>query len=176
MLTRDEVKTMKSKPSRSKKTANSVEGYQLNKSIVSEVNDIVEVPVPYQSLQEQVVYLVNEEREGFGIDPLMIDLKLSEVVNLKAVDMRDNNYFSHYSIQYGTPFEMLRNFGVSYRYGAENIAAGYITPQEVFEGWKNSPGHYANMLGPNYKYTRVGYAQGLEFNEYQTYWVQLFTG
>lgn len=176
MLTRDEVKTMKSKPSRSKKTANSVEDYQPNKSIVSEVNDIVEVPVPYQSFQEQVVYLVNEEREGFGIAPLMIDLKLSEVVNLKAVDMRDNNYFSHYSPQYGTLFETLENFGVSYRYSAENIAAGYMTPQEVFEGWKNSPGHYANMLDPNYKYTRVGYAQGLEFNEYQTYWVQLFTG
>lgn len=176
MLTKNEVKTMKSKSFRSKKNLSSVADYQLKKTIVSEANDTIGVPVPYNSFQEQVVYLVNEERERFGIAPLMIDLKLNEVANLKAADMRDNNYFSHYSPQYGTPFEMLRSFGINYQYGAENIAAGYLTPQEVFEGWKNSPGHYASMLDPNYKYTGVGYAEGLNSNEYKAYWVQLFTG
>lgn len=106
----------------------------------------------------------------------MINLNLSKVANLKAADMRDNNYFSHYSPQYGTPFEMLKNFGGSYQYAAENIAAGYITPQEAFEGWKNSPSHYASMLNANYKYTGIGYVLGLESNRYRAYWVQLFKG
>ncbi len=170
------MRLMKSRSSKSKRIANSVTEYQSKKSRVSKVNNIADVSVPHQSFQEQVVSLVNDERQKSDIAPLMINLKLSRVANLKAADIRDNNYFSHYSPQYGTPFEMLKSFGGSYQYAAENIAAGYITPQEAFEGWKNSPSHYASMLNANYKYTGIGYVLGLESNRYRAYWVQLFKG
>lgn len=170
------MKLMKSRSSRSRRTASNVTKYQSKTCRVSKVNNIADVSFPHQNFQEQVVALVNKERQRANIAPLMINLKLSKVANLKAVDMRDNNYFSHYSPQYGTPFDMLKSFDGSYQYAAENIAAGYITPQEVFEGWKNSPSHYASMLNANYKYTGIGYILGLESNRYRAYWVQLFKG
>ncbi len=170
------MRLMKSRSSKSKRIANSVTEYQSKKSRISKVSNSADFSFPHQSFQEQVVALVNVERKRPDIAPLMINLNLSKVANLKAADMRDNNYFSHYSPQYGTPFEMLKNFGGSYQYAAENIAAGYITPQAAFEGWKNSPSHYASMLNANYKYTGIGYVLGLESNRYKAYWVQLFKG
>ena len=84
--------------------------------------------------------------------------------------MVDQNYFSHTSPTYGTPFQMLTSFGVSYRTAGENIAYGQRTPREVVTAWMNSPGHRANILNASYTQIGVGYvASG-------NYWTQLFIG
>ena len=121
------------------------------------------------SYEQQVVALINEQRAANGLAPLTLNEKLSDVARAKSQDMHDNNYFSHTSPTYGSPFDMLKTFGISYRAAGENIAMGYATPQAVVNGWMNSSGHRANILNSSYTQVGVGYvADG-------HYWTQLFT-
>lgn len=81
--------------------------------------------------ENEVIRLVNEIRVNNGLNKLKADWELSRVARFKSQDMKDNNYFSHTSPVYGSPFEMIKNFGISYRSAAENIAKGQRTPKAV---------------------------------------------
>lgn len=87
---------------------------------------------------------------------------------VKAKDMYDNNYFSHNSPTYGSPFDMMKQFGISYRAAGENIASGQSSPAQVMNDWMNSPGHRANIL--NSSFSKIGVAY------YNGEWVQEFIG
>ena len=122
------------------------------------------------SYEQEVIRLVNEIRAENGLKALTYDWELSRVARYKSQDMKDNKYFSHTSPVYGTPFQMIKNFGISYRSAGENIAKGYSTPQAVVNSWMNSSGHRANILNANYTHIGVGYvAVG-------NYWTQMFIG
>ncbi|MFC0333023.1 CAP domain-containing protein [Paenibacillus sepulcri] len=123
--------------------------------------------VSQSEFASQVVTLVNQERSKAGLSSLQSDALLTKVATAKAKDMYDNNYFDHNSPTYGSPFDMMKQFGVSYNYAGENIAKGQRTPQEVMTAWMNSAGHKANILGANYKKIGVAYYNGE--------WVQEFT-
>ena len=104
------------------------------------------------------------------LHPLSANWELSRVARYKSQDMRDRGYFSHTSPTYGSPFQMITAFGLSYRTAGENIARGYASPQAVVDGWMNSSGHRANILNASYTQIGVGYvAKG-------NYWTQLFIG
>lgn len=118
--------------------------------------------------EKEVVRLVNDIRVQNGLKPLTEDWELSRVARIKSQDMKDNNYFSHTSPIYGTPFQMIRNFGISYRSAGENIARGQATPQAVVNAWMNSSGHRANILNPSYTRIGVGYVANGK------YWTQMF--
>jgi len=102
---------------------------------------------------------------------LKVNTKLSGVAEKKAEDMRDRNYFSHTSPTYGSPFDMMKQFGISYSSAGENIAKGQRTPADVMNGWMNSPGHKANILNSSYTEIGVGYVTD---SNGTTYWVQHF--
>ena len=120
--------------------------------------------------ERQVVTLVNAERAKYGLAALTLDETLCGYARVKSQDMHDQGYFSHTSPTYGSPFDMMRAFGVSYRTAGENIAMGYATPAAVVEAWMNSEGHRANILSANYTTLGVGYvADG-------GYWTQWFIG
>ena len=105
---------------------------------------------------EQTIFdLVNEARRNAGLSELKLDKELLKVARIKSQDMVDNNYFSHTSPTYGTPFQMLKSFGISYKSAGENIA-GYATAKAAFDGWMNSSGHKANILNSLYNYTGIG--------------------
>lgn len=120
---------------------------------------------------EAVLKLVNQERAKVGVPALTLSEKLTSIANTKAKDMADKNYFSHESPTYGSPFDMLKQFGVSFSYAGENIATGQKTAEEVMNGWMNSSGHKANILNKNYTQLGVGFYRG---GQYGTEWVQLF--
>ena len=120
---------------------------------------------------EAVLKLVNAERAKVGLQPLTLSKKLTDIANTKAKDMADKNYFSHQSPTYGSPFDMLKQFGVSFSYAGENIAAGQKSAEEVMNSWMNSSGHKANILNKNYTQIGVGFYRG---GQYGTEWVQLF--
>lgn len=120
---------------------------------------------------EAVLKLVNQERSKAGLQPLTLTQKLTDIANTKAKDMADKGYFSHESPTYGSPFDMLKKFGVSFSYAGENIAAGQKTAEEVMNSWMNSSGHKANILNKNYTQIGVGFYRG---GQYGTEWVQLF--
>lgn len=122
------------------------------------------------SYESEVIRLVNEIRQQNGLRPLAANWELSRVARYKSQDMRNNGYFSHNSPTYGTPFQMLSAFGLSYRTAGENIAKGYASPQAVVNGWMNSSGHRANILNASYTQIGVGYVSG------GNYWTQLFIG
>ncbi|MEW8986694.1 MAG: SafA/ExsA family spore coat assembly protein [Bacillus sp. (in: firmicutes)] len=124
-----------------------------------------------KSIENQVVQLTNQERAKYGLKPLVADWQLARVARYKSADMRDRNYFSHTSPTYGSPFDMMKNFGISYRSAGENIAAGQRTAQEVVTAWMNSEGHRKNILSSGYTHIGVGYAQG---GSKQHYWTQMF--
>ncbi|MGD6871825.1 SafA/ExsA family spore coat assembly protein [Sutcliffiella horikoshii] len=124
-----------------------------------------------QTQEEQVAKLVNQERAKHGLKPLKLNWELSRVARYKSQDMIDKRYFSHTSPTYGSPFDMIRNFGISYRSAGENIAAGQQTPQEVMNAWMNSEGHRKNILSSQYTEIGVGYAKG---GQYGHYWTQMF--
>ena len=120
--------------------------------------------------ENEVIRLVNEIRVENGLKPLTANWELSRIARYKSEDMSDNRYFSHTSPIYGTPFQMIRAFGLSYRSAGENIAYGYGTPAAVVNGWMNSSGHRANILNASYTQIGVGYcANG-------NYWTQMFIG
>lgn len=118
--------------------------------------------------EQEVIDLVNEIRAENGLKALTYDWELSRVARYKSQDMKDNKYFSHTSPVYGTPFQMIKNFGLSFRSAAENIAKGYSTPQAVVNGWMNSSGHRANILNTSYTHIGVGYVSS------GNYWTQMF--
>ncbi|TJX15639.1 hypothetical protein E9840_02375 [Tissierella creatinini] len=121
--------------------------------------------------EAEVVRLVNIERQKAGLAPLKASSQLSDVARMKSKDMAENNYFSHTSPIYGSPFDMMKQFGISYRTAGENIAKGYLSPSSVMNGWMNSSGHRANILNASFGTIGVGaYQVGGTI-----YWTQMFT-
>lgn len=122
------------------------------------------------SFEEEVVRLTNEKRTDYGLSALTINWELFRVARYKSQDMHDLGYFSHTSPTYGSPFDMMKSFGISYRAAGENIAKGQTTPAAVVNAWWNSEGHRQNMLNASFTQIGVGYvADG-------KYWTQMFIG
>lgn len=120
----------------------------------------------------QVFWQINHERITNDLAPLALDVNVSKVARTKSQDMHDLQYFSHTSPTYGSPFEMMESFDISYRAAGENIAAGYLSAQEVMTGWMNSDGHRKNILSPQFTHVGVGYMNGNQ--GYFHYWTQMF--
>ena len=120
--------------------------------------------------EKEVVRLVNEISAENGLGKLTYNWELCRVARYKSQDMRDNGYFSHTSPVYGSPFQMMKSFGITYRTAGENIAKGQSSPEAVVNAWMNSPGHRANILNASFTEIGVGYvADG-------RYWTQMFIG
>ena len=130
----------------------------------------VSVPDTVSAYERRVAELVNEKRARYGLSPLTLDASLCEKARVKSQDMAKNRYFDHNSPTYGSPFAMMRSFGISYRHAGENIAKGFSSPEDVVSAWMQSETHRANILSANFTSIGVGYvANG-------GYWTQWFIG
>jgi uncharacterized YkwD family protein/spore coat assembly protein SafA len=123
-----------------------------------------------KNIEVRVQELVNNERSKQGLKPLQMDWELQRVARMKACDMAKSGYFSHNSPTYGSPFDMMKQFGISFKTAGENIAQGQRTPEEVMQSWMNSSGHRANILKSDFTHIGVGYC------EQGNHWVQMFIG
>ena len=135
-----------------------------------QVLNIPQLDSKVTEFEREVIRLVNVERAKNGLKPLTENWELSRVARYKSQDMVDNRYFSHTSPTYGSPFQMIRAFGLSFRTAGENIAYGQRTPQAVVNAWMNSSGHRANILNASYTQIGVGYVTS------GNYWTQMFIG
>jgi uncharacterized YkwD family protein/spore coat assembly protein SafA len=124
-----------------------------------------------KNVENAVLLQVNQERQKAGLKPLVMDWELARVARTKSQDMAAKNYFSHQSPTYGSPFEMMKQFGITYKTAGENIASGQTTPNDVMIAWMNSQGHRANILKPEYTHLGVGYYRG---GSYGHMWTQMF--
>jgi uncharacterized YkwD family protein len=118
--------------------------------------------------EQKVVELTNQERAKQGLPALEVDAELSKVAKEKSRDMQANNYFSQDSPTYGSPFDMMKQFGIEYSSAGENIAMGQPTPEEVVQAWMNSEGHRKNIMNSNYTHIGVGHVENGH------YWTQQF--
>lgn len=122
--------------------------------------------------EKEVFDLINEKRTSAGLSALKIDEELQNVARAKAEDMVKNNYFSHTSPTYGSPFEMMKSFGISYKTAGENIA-GNSSNTGAVNAWMNSEGHKANILNSSYNYTGVAVVKSPKYGKI---FVQMFIG
>jgi uncharacterized protein YkwD len=131
--------------------------------------------------EQEVVFLVNARRRQAGLPPLKRVEQLMESARWFAHDMARDDYFAEDHDTYDRRGGgVVRRCDWSSRVGwyypgwtalAENIAAGYDTPEQVVEGWMQSPGHRSKLLGRSHWETGVGYRTG---GSEGTYWVQDF--
>ncbi len=105
--------------------------------------------------EQKLINLINSERTKAGLNALAVDYELSRVARIKSEDMRTNNYFSHTSPTYGSPFQMMKDFGITYRSAAENIART-SSVDRAHAGFMNSEGHRKNILTPGFTHVGVG--------------------
>lgn len=122
--------------------------------------------------EKEVFSLINKQRTNNGLQALKVDEEVQRVARIKAEDMVANNYFSHTSPTYGSPFDMLKSFKISYKTAGENIAADSSNSGAV-NAWMNSSGHKANILNSNFNYTGIGVVSS---SKYGKIFVQMFIG
>ncbi|MCI3986213.1 CAP domain-containing protein [Bacillus vallismortis] len=172
MNIQDVQKTETAKPA--KKTAEKAAPEQNTASkapaAAEKTNKTTSAPSSVSAYEKKVVELTNAERQKQGLKPLQIDETLSKSARAKSQDMKDKNYFDHQSPTYGSPFDMMKSFGISYKTAGENIAKGQKTPEEVVKAWMNSEGHRKNILNANFTHIGVGYVES------GSYWTQQFIG
>ncbi len=109
--------------------------------------------------EARMLELINQERARAGVPPLALHTRLSEVARLKSEDMVKHDYFAHQSPTYGSPFEMMRSFGITYSLAGENLAR-VSTVDRAHAALMNSSGHRANILNANYTHIGIGMVQG----------------
>ena len=122
--------------------------------------------------EKEVFDLINKQRTANGLSPLKENSELQRVARIKAQDMVNNNYFSHTSPIYGSPFDMLKSFKISYNTAGENIA-GNSSNSSAVTAWMNSSGHRANILNGSFNQTGIGVVTG---SKYGKIYVQMFIG
>ena len=140
----------------------------------------VTAPVTNYDYEQEVVEMVNAEREDVGLPPLKRVEPLDDAARYHAVDMGQDNYFAHTSYDVvggslvaGCSFSArIGTYYPSWNSLAENIAAGYPSPGSVMAGWMSSPGHKDNILRSSVYEIGVGYYAGS--GSYYHYWVQDF--
>lgn len=141
---------------------------QQNATEQAPTNDAKQNTQGISAVESRVIELTNAQRRKNGLKDLQADAALSNVARTKSNDMRSKNYFSHTSPTYGSPFDMMRDFGISYKSAGENIAKGQTTPEQVVDAWMNSEGHRKNILSADYTHIGVGYSES------GNYWTQMF--
>ena len=122
--------------------------------------------------EKEVFDLINKQRAANGLAALKIDNEVQKVAKIKAQDMVSSGYFSHNSPTYGTPFEMLQSFKVSYKTAGENIA-GNSSNSGAVNAWMNSSGHKANILNSSFTHTGIGVVSSPKYGKI---YVQMFIG
>jgi uncharacterized protein YkwD len=130
--------------------------------------------------EQEVVERVNSVRADHGLPPLKRVVLLDDAARYHATDMGQDNYFDHdtYDRSEGNLVlicqwsSRIQSYYAEWWSLAENIAAGYSSPESVMNGWMNSSGHRANILGLANWEIGVGYFEGS--GSYHRYWVQDF--
>ena len=105
--------------------------------------------------------------------PLTLSRALTEAASRHARDMARHGSFDHRGSDGSQPAERVSRTGYRWRATGENIAAGQSNADAVVADWLESPGHCANIMGPEFTEMGVAFALAPSGNP-ATYWVQVF--
>lgn len=123
------------------------------------------------SIINEVLQYVNQYRKEVGLQPLQLSNKLNNVAKLRSKEMAESGIVEHIRPNGTECFSIFDEYGIKATSMGENIAYGYQTAQSVTEAWKNSQGHYENMVKSSYKYIGIGLAE----SNGDYFWTQLFS-
>ena len=129
---------------------------------------------PYAS---RVVELVNQERAKVGCSPLAMNTALNNAALGHSEDMARHDFVDHTGSDGSSPWDRMTRAGYQWSGAGENIAAGYVTPEDVMKGWMGSDGHRTNILNCSFRDIGVGYiylADDTGPVNYHHYWTQVF--
>lgn len=130
--------------------------------------------VGVEKLEDDIVTLTNAERARQGCPPLRADDHLRSAARAHSDDMASRMVLTHVGAESSDPGD--RMVAAGYNPGgawAENVAAGYPTPEAVMAGWMKSDSHRTNILNCDLKAIGVGVARA---GNGQLYWTQDFGG
>lgn len=133
--------------------------------------------LPPSVFARRVFELVNQQRTGRGCPPLVMNTALNNVAMEHSRDMALHNFSGHMSTDGSQPEYRMTRAGYDWSTSAENVAAGYSSPERVVKAWMISPGHRANILNCRLQDTGVGYYYMENDNgnfNYHHYWTQDF--
>lgn len=116
---------------------------------------------PGETVDKQVLLsLINEARTsgcqcGSDFFPAVGSVTWSDTLEkaakIHSQDMDNKKFFSHEGSDGSTIIERVTRLGYSYSFVGENIAQGYLTEQQVVEGWLASPGHCRNIMNGHFR-------------------------
>lgn len=125
---------------------------------------------PAESLRQQVVILVNAQRQAAGCSPLRVSSQLTAAAQKHSDDMAEEHFFSHTNPNGAGPGSRISAAGYHWEAYGENIARGQATPAAVMDAWMRSAGHRENILDCAFREMGVGVATGPE----GPFWTQDF--
>ncbi|MBQ9833670.1 MAG: CAP domain-containing protein [Bacilli bacterium] len=124
----------------------------------------------YSNEINQVLSKVNEYRAEVGKPALVLDKNLSVAATIRALELGYSDEFSHDRPNGSSCFTVLNEIGYTAYAAGENIASGYKTSADVSQGWKDSQGHYENMIADEFGKIGIGLVKTDHY-----YWVQMFS-
>ena len=136
-------------------TSNNTQNTTSNSNVTLNNTPKISTINTYLNEKNELFNLINNARKNAGVSLLQKDDSLYDAAQVKTDDMVNKNYFAHNSPTYGTPFELMRDLGISFKTAGENIA-GNTSVKGAFDSWMNSTSHKANILSTNYNYIGIG--------------------
>ena len=110
--------------------------------------------------ENAVAALINSYRVASGLNAMAYEPTLTYIAKLRSADLMDRNYFSHYTPEGTTVFNLMRENGIVAKIRGENLGqampAEIGSPEAFLGAWQNSASHNANMLRAGYNYIGVG--------------------
>ena len=129
-----------------------------------------------EPVEVEMLNLINQFRAENGLSALVASQTAGAAAEHHSINMAEQNFFSHTGQDGSSHASRLREHGYGFNtFTGENIAAGNASASATFTQWKNSSGHRANMLSPNYGVIGIGraFSSGSEFGYY---WTTTFGG
>ncbi len=127
----------------------------------------------YSSEIEEVLDIINSYREEGGLEPLVLDNKLTTIACARAEEIAWSGKHSHYRPNSKFFSSILKDAGITKGSAGENIGWGYPKASAVCEAWKNSKTHYENIMNPEFTRIGIGVAADPDPNG-KLCWSQLF--
>ena len=128
-----------------------------------------EKKVDLEKYAEEVIALVNSEREKVGLNKLKPDVTLTQMAAIRAKELSER--YSHIRPNGESCTTIFGDFSTGLVFYGENAAKGQKTPERVMQAWMKSEGHEENILREGAGYIGVGV---YEDEKGVMHWVQIF--
>ncbi len=122
----------------------------------------------------ELLNLTNAKRQEAGLEPVLLNEKLSQAAAMKGSDMFALNYWAHTSPEGKLPWDFIVRAGYTYTVAGENLAKNFNDSRGVVEAWMASSSHRDNIMKPSYRDIGFAVVNGVLNGEETTLVVEMF--